>query len=190
MIDAAAQYPALMAYITARSAIKPWYEALRADEAEAFQGGLADVANEMEMAQSDYAAAQKGKGQTGYPYNSAMGEYLGLAINPGNHEPGNGYYMAGRVMNHYRLGVATREADRLIAEGRTLRIVTARSKTDRKPVRFAAFAGPDQIKITGNEVTISNGKRRGRLSSNWSVETCLEKLVAALQSGRAFGEAA
>lgn len=174
------RYPALMAYIEDRSGREgaaKWngfYEDKRAAEA----GGFADVVGQLRQAQADY-----GK----YPYNSAMGEFLGLPLRE-NHEPAVGYYMASQIMVYHAYGVAKREAERLIAEGRTLRVVAARSRTTRKPVRFHAFAGPEQIRIEPGHVAISNGKVKGTLSSNWSLETTMERLAAALRTGAAYGE--
>ena len=183
------KYPALMAYIDSRNAIPKWYDTLCADEAAAVRGELADVAADLTRAQADYAAAQA-PGRNTFPYNSAMGEYLGLPINPGNHEPEHGYYMAACVMSHAAFGVAQREASRLIAEGRPLRIVAARAKATRKPLRFHVFAGPEQIKIEGESAVIHNGKVHGRLSANWSTETCMVALALALRTGAAYGESA
>lgn len=176
----AERYPALMAYIASRSAEPKWYDQLRADEAEAFAGGLADVAAQLKQAQADYGA---------YPYNSAMGEFLGLPLRD-NHQPAHGYYMAGKVADHFALGEATREVERLIANLKPLRVVAARSKADGKPCRFHVFGGPNQIKIEGAEIVASNGKVRVRLSSNWSTETAMVKAAAALRSGQPYGEAA
>lgn len=179
----AERYPALMAYIDNRSTRTDmhWTAQLRLDEAEAAKGGLADVAAQLRQAQADYGA---------YPYNSAMGEFLGLPIRPGNNEPPHGYYMAGRVMVHHAMGEAQREAERLIAEGKPLRVVAARSKTTRKPVRFHTFVGPEQIRIEHGSVAIWNGKVKGTLSSNWSTETAMVRLAVALRTGAAWGEAA
>ena len=183
------KYPALMAYIDSRNAIPKWYDTLCADKAAAVRGEVADVATDLTRAQADYAAAQA-PGHSTFPYNSAMGEYLGLPIRPGNHEPEHGYYMACRVMDRAALGVAQREAAALIAAGKPLRVVFARTQGTRKPIRFHTFTGPDQIKVDGGTVALFNGKVRGRLASNWSTETCLVKLVAALQTGAAYGESA
>jgi len=179
-MSAAERYPALMAYIASRSAAAKWYDQMKADEAEAFAGGLADVAAQLKQAQADYGA---------YPYNSAMGEFLGLPLRD-NHEPAHGYYMAGKVADYFALGEATREVERLITHRKPLRVVAARSKADNKPVRFHAFAGPEQIKIEGGDIVASNGKVRVRLSSNWSTETAMVKAAAALRSGQPYGEAA
>jgi hypothetical protein len=183
-------YPALMAYIEARNALETaakWCDQLRLDETEAVNGGFADVASDLTRAQADYAAQQQAKGCDGYPYNRSMGEFLGLPIRA-NDEPPHGYYMASCVMHHFNLGVAQREAARLIAEGRSLKIAIARSKETRKPIRFATFTGAEQIKIQHDTVALNNGKRKGTLRSNWSTETCIQKLVAALQTGNAYGE--
>ena len=175
-----------MAYIAERSEVTDWCRKLREDEREAEAGGLADVVRELDRAKADYAAAQKPKGQSGYPYNSAMGTFLGLPLRD-NHEPPHGYYMAGCVAVAFKSGNATRELKELIAEGRPLRLVTARSKKDRKPVRFAEFRGA-QIQIVGNTIELNNGKRKGRLSSNWSGETCLEAVAKAMRNGGIYGE--
>ncbi len=179
----AERYPALMAYIEDRSASTNdmhWCEQLRLDTAEAERGGLADVAAQLRQARADYGA---------YPYNSAMGKFLGLPIRPGNNEPPHGYYMAGQVMAHYALGEARREAERLIAEGKPLRVVAARCKRTRKPVRFHTFVGPEQVRIEHGAVAIWNGKVKGTLSSSWSVETAMVRLATALRTGVAWGEA-
>lgn len=174
------KYPALMAYIASRSAVKPWYDQLRADEAEAVAGGLGDVAAQLRQAQADYGR---------YPYNSAMGEFLGLPLRDSG-EPAHGYYMANQVMAYHAMGEAQREAERLIAEGRPLRVVAAKSKATGKACRFHVFQGPEQIRVAGGAIMLNNGKRKGTLSSNWGVETAVVKLVAALRSGAAYGEAA
>lgn len=179
--EATQKYPALMAYIETRSALPKWYDQLRSDEAAATSGAFEDVAAEMQQADTDFGS---------YPYNAEMGRFLGLPIRAGNNEPPHGYYMARQVSRHYALGVAQRRAEELIAEGKPLRIVLARAKSTGAPVRFATFAGPEQIILTGGAVTIKNGKRAGKLSSNWSVETCLQKLVLALETGAAYGETA
>lgn len=185
------RYPALMAFIDERRRFhgerKGWYEQLLADEAEAFKGGHADVAAELARAQADYKAQEEAQGRRGFPYNEAMGNFLGLDIKPENHEPEPGYYMAGETMHHHRFGIATREVEALIAEGRTLAVVTARSKRDGKPVRCLRFVGPDQIKVEGGAVKVENGKYRGRLSSNWSVESCLEGVARAMRDGTPYG---
>ena len=179
--EARERYPALLAYIEGRSALGGrWYDQLRADETAALAGQLRDTAEQLAQAQADYGR---------YPYNSAMGEFLGLTLQA-NHEPPRGYYMASCVLSHHRLGEAQREAERLIAEGKELRIVAARSKADRKPTRFFTFKGPEQIKIEGGVAYINNGKRKGALTSNWSVETAIVRVVEALRTGRAYGEAA
>lgn len=179
--EARARYPALMGYIEGRNALGgKWFDQLRADEAAAQAGQLRDVAEQLAQAQTDYGS---------YPYNSAMGEFLGLPLRE-NHEPASGYYMASCVLSHHRLGEAQREAERLIAEGKELRIVAARSKADRKPTRFFTFKGPEQIKIEGGVAYINNGKRKGALTSNWSTETAIVKLATALRTGAPYGETA
>ena len=181
------KYPALMTYIHDRNTVSDWCSRLHDDERLAEVGEFADVAAQMEQARADYKAQQEARGKNGYPYNAAMGEFLGLPIKPTNHEPEHGYYMASGVMNHYRLGVARREVLALVAEGRELKIVTGRAKDTRKPVRFARFCG-EQIRVEGAAVTAANSKRRVRLSSSWSVETCLEAVARALRTGNAYGE--
>lgn len=178
--EARAKYPALMAYIESRSAIPKWYDTLRQDEADARDGKLAEVAQQLAQAQADHGS---------YPYNSAMGEFLGLPLRD-NHEPAHGYYMACGVLSHHRLGEATREAEVLIAMGRPLYIVAARSKATRKPVRLHTFKGVAQIRINGTIAEISNGKRKGTLRSNWSVETAIARLAIALRTGQPYGEPA
>lgn len=191
MTNATTTYPALMAYIMDRNTLGPardWCDRLREDQDIAVAGGFADVAAEMERARADYAAQQAAKGQSGFPYNSAMGEYLGLPLK-GNHEPEHGYYMASCVATSYRLGVAQRAVAAMIQARKPLRLVAARAKTDGKPVRFVTLIGPAQIQIEWNTVVASNGKKRWRLSSNWSTETCLERVAEAMRAGHAYGEA-
>ena len=178
LIESTHKYPALIAYILDRNSLEKssqWCEQLRMDERAAHTGALADVAEQLKQAQADYGS---------YPYNSAMGEFLGLAIK-GNGEPEHGYYMASRVKNHYNLGAAQRRAAELIAEGRSVRIVTARDKQTREPIRFAIFKGSEQIKIEGETVSLMNGKRRATLRSNWSCETAILNLVHCLETGAA-----
>lgn len=188
------KYPGLMAYIHDRNRMPraaDWCDQLHVDEADARKGGFADVASQLRIAQADYAKTSKAAGGSGYPYNRAMGEFLGLPIKDnGDPGAGSGYYMANSVMSHHSLGVARRDAERLIAEGRPLRLVAARTKGTRTPIRFTTFIGPEQIRIEGQSVVVSNGKKRGLLSSNYSVETCLERLVDALRSGNAYGQPA
>jgi hypothetical protein len=136
------------------------------------------VAADLKRAKADY-----GK----YPYNLAMGQFLGLPIREGNNEPPHGYYMACCVESYYALGVARREAERLIAEGRELLIVAARSSKTRRPIRFQRFRGPDQIRIEGNTAVLSNGKVRATLRGNWSTETCMEAIATALRTGAHYG---
>ena len=192
-MNARETYPALMAYIDSRNALPTTArgtDQLRLDEAAAADaGGFADVAAGLERAQADCAAAQA-PGRETYPYDSAMCEWLGLPVNRGTHESTHGYYMASRIRDYAALGTARREAERLIGEGRPLRTVAARAKATGKPVRYRTFVGPDQIKVEGDTVTASNGKVRVRLSSNWSVETCLVRVATALRTGVAYGEAA
>jgi hypothetical protein len=120
------KYPALMAYIKERSSKdeRTAWNMLRSDEAAAVQGDYADVAQELENAQADYAAAQIAKGRSGYPYNSEMDIFLGLPLRS-NHEPPHGYYFASQVMKHFQLGAAKREAESLLANGAHLKIVAA-----------------------------------------------------------------
>ena len=175
----AERYPALMAYIATRSAVRPWHDQLGEDKRAALRGELADVAADLRRAQADY-----GK----YPYNSAMGEFLGLGLRE-NHEPPHGYYMASQVMSYFALGEAEREARALVEQGKTLKLVAARAKATRKPVRFHAFTGPAQIQIGEGCVTLANGKVRATLSGGYSVESVMQNLAAALRTGAAYGEA-
>ena len=179
--EARERYPALLAYIEGRNALGgKWYDQLRADEAAAVAGQMADVATQLAQAQTDYGS---------YPYNSAMGEFLGLPLRE-NHEPASGYYMAGKVLDHHRLGEATREAERMIAERKPLYIVAARCKRTRKPLRLHTFTGPEQVRIMGTVFEVSNGKRKGTFASNWSTETAIVKLATALRTGAPYGETA
>ncbi len=180
----AERYPALIAYILDRSTNYPtpgkWCDKLREDQAEASTGGLADVATQLAQAQADFGR---------YPYNRDMGTFLALPSKPGSDgDPVHGYYMAARVLDAYRLGEATRAAESLIRAGRPLRVAVAKDRKTGKPLRFATFVGPDQIRIDGNRVTLANGKRRGSLASNWSLETAIVKLAAALRTGLPYGE--
>lgn len=129
---------------------------LRADEAAAVEGGHAGVAQDLENAQADYAAAQIAEGKSGYPYNSDMGIFLGLPLRS-NHEPPRGYYFARQVMRHFRLGAAKREVQCLLEGGAHLKIVTARDRATGRPI-----------------------------SSNWSIETALQKLAEALRTGKHY----
>ncbi len=176
LTESTLKYPALMAYILDRNTLATsalWCDQLRLDEQAARSGELSEVAEQMKQAQADYGS---------FPYNSAMGEFLGLAIK-GNGEPAHGYYMANAVKNHYTLGAAQRRAAELIAENRVLRMVTAKDKKTRQPIRFAVFQGPHQIKVQGQTVSLTNGKRRVTLSSNWSCETSIVNLVSHLETG-------
>jgi hypothetical protein len=178
-----------MSYIAERSAGDPkpaiWCDQLRADEVEAYQGGFADVVSDLDRAQTDYKAEQQALGYDGYPYNSAMGEFLGLPIRT-NNEPPVGYYMASTMRGHFRLGRAKREIKDLLAGGAVLRIVSARNKVTRVPVRFHTFL-PSQIQLGSSNVICNNGRWRTTLSSNWSTETCYEKVAEALRTGKHYG---
>jgi hypothetical protein len=180
------KYPALMAYIKERSNKD---ERLRgiccSDETAAVQGNYADVAQELENAQTDYAVFQTAKGGSGYPYNSEMGVFLGLPLRS-NHEPPQGYYFANQVMKHFQLGVAKREVESLLENGAHLKIVAARDKASGRPIRFTTYK-PHQIQIEGNSVVCRNDKRIFRLSSNWSRETALQKVAEALRTGKHYG---
>jgi hypothetical protein len=131
------KYPALMAYIADRSSKdeNTAWNMLREDEAAAVQGDYAEVAQELENAQADYAAAQIAKGESGFPYNSEMGIFLGLPLRS-NHEPPRGYYFACQVMRHFLFGAAKREVEALLAGGTHLKIVAARAKATGRPIRF------------------------------------------------------
>ena len=160
------KYPALMAYIRDRSSgdEKTAWNILRADEAAAVEGSHVEVAQDLENAQADYAAAQIAKGGSGYPYNSEMGIFLGLPLRS-NHEPPRGYYFANQVMKHFRFGAAKREIQSLLANGAPLKIVAARDKASGRPIRFTTYK-PHQIQIEGNSLVCRNDKRSVRLSSN------------------------
>jgi|GEM_PF-3113689 len=180
--EAAARYPALMAYIASRSAIKPWFDQLNADEAAAADGSLSDVAGEMARADSDFAAQEQAQGRRGYPYNRDMGLFLGLPIRE-NGEPPHGYYMARRVRESYAVGIARREAAELIAAGKFVRVAIARDKGG-KALRCAKFEG-DQITLGAAGARLDNGKRILRIG-----DTGLSRLAAALRSGLPYGEGA
>jgi hypothetical protein len=66
-MDPQDKYPALMAYIRDRSSQdeKTAWNMLRADEAAAVQGNYEEVAQDLESAQADYAAAEVAKGGSG-----------------------------------------------------------------------------------------------------------------------------
>jgi hypothetical protein len=179
--------PALMAYIADRSNQdeKIVWNTLRADEAAAVQGNYAEVARELEDAQADYAVAQTAKGRSGYPYNSEMGIFLGLPLRS-NHEPPRGYYFASQVMCHFRLGAAKREIGSLLSNGAHLKVVVARDKATGRPIRFTVYK-PHQIQIEGDSIVCRNDKRLVRLSSNWSIETALQKVAEALRTGKHYG---
>ncbi len=184
------KYPALMAYIENRSAGNPksdvWCGQLRLDEQEAYKGGLSDVVEDLQHAQVDYKAEQAAKGHDGFPYNRAMGIFLGLPIRS-NNEPPVGYYMASCAMHHFRLGKAEREIRFILDSGRSvLRVVAARDKTTGMPVRFHTFQ-PSQVRLEGGNVICSNGRTRVSLSSNWSIETTYEKVAEALRNGCHYG---
>ena len=161
------------------------WNTLRADEAAAVEGGYVEVAQDLENAQTDYAAAQIVKGQNGYPYNSDMGIFLGLPLRS-NHEPPRGYYFASQVMRHFRLGAAKREVQCMLEGGAHLKIVTARDKATGRPIRFTTFKS-HQVHIEGNAIVCRNDKRSVRLSSNWSIEMALQKVAEALRTGKHYG---
>ena len=181
------KYPALMAYIADRSSKdeKTAWNTLREDEAAAVRGDLAEVAQELEKAQADYAAAQIAQGGSGYPYNSDMGIFLGLPLRS-NHEPPRGYYFASQVMRHFLLGAAMREVQSLLEGGAHLKIVAARDKAKWTPIRFTTYK-PHQVHIEGNAIVCRNDKRSIRLSSNWSIETALQNVADALRTGKHYG---
>lgn len=179
----------LMTYIHNRNDLATaaeWCAQLRMDEAAALKGGYADVVCELENAQAAYGEAQRAKGHSDYPYNSAMGVFLGLPLGA-NHEPAHGYYMAVQVAEAYRVGEATRAVAAMIEGNKPLKIVAARDKATRKPIRFHTFTGADQIKIEGNSVVCMNAKRRVRLSSNYSQSQCLVAVRRAMRTGDAYG---
>jgi hypothetical protein len=181
------KYPALMAYIADRSSKdeNTAWNMLRLDEAAAVQGDYAEVAQELENAQADYAASQTAKGGSAYPYNSEMGIFLGLPLRS-NHEPPRGYYFANQLMKHSRFGAAKREVKSLLADGAHLKTVAARDKASGRPIRFTTYK-PHQIQIEGNTIVCRNDKKSVRLSSNWSIETTLQKVAEALRTGKHYG---
>jgi hypothetical protein len=180
------KYPALMAYIADRSSKdeNTAWSMLRSDEAAAVEGSHMEVAQDLENAQADYATAQIAKGRSGYPYNSEMGIFLGLPLRS-NHEPPRGYYFANQVMRHFRLGAAKREVRCLLEGGAHLTIVIARDKATGRPIWFTTFRS-HQVHIEGNTIFCRNDKRSVRLSSNWSIETALQKLAEALRTGKHY----
>ena len=181
------KYPVLMAYIRDRSNQdeKTAWSMLRADEAAAVQGNYEEVAQDLENAQADYAAAEVAKGGSGYPYNSEIGIFLGLPLRS-NHEPPRGYYFASQVMKHFRFGAAEREVQSLLEGGAHLKIVAGRDKATGRPIRFTTYK-PHQIQIEGSSIVCRNDKKRVRLSSNWSIETALQKAAEALRTGKHYG---
>lgn len=176
-----------MAYIRDSSSQdeKTAWNMLRADEAAAVQGNYEEVAQDLESAQADYAAAEVAKGGSGYPYNSEMGIFLGLPLRS-NNEPPRGYYFASQVMKHFRLGVAKRGVQSLLEGGAHLKIVRARDKATGWPIRFTTYK-PHQVHIDGNTIVCRNDKRSIQLSSNWSIETALQKVAEALRTGKHHG---
>jgi hypothetical protein len=184
------KYPALMAYIADRSQddgkASLWCSRLREDEHAAYEGKLADVVADFEKALADYAVSQKAKGLTTYPYNRDMGLFLGLPINPGNSEPPCGYYMARGVLSHFRLGMFSREVKTLLDDGAHLKLVAARDKKTGRPIRFDTFK-PHQVLIEFDKIVCRNDRKQIRLSSNWSIETALEKAAEALRTGKHYG---
>jgi hypothetical protein len=182
LAEATIKYPALMAYVADRNKLAKaddWCRQLRIDEEAARIGAvdLAEVAQQMKQAQADYGA---------YPYNSAMGTFLGLPLKE-NGEPDHGYYMANGVQKHHALGVAQRRASELIEQGGVVRFILARNKKTGEPIHFATFQGQGQIKVEGQTVALNNGKRKVTLSSNYSTETCIVGLVQHLETGEPYG---
>lgn len=180
--EAIRRYPELLNYITNRNTLNTsdnWCNQLWEDQKAAMDSAFTDVARELKQAQTDYGS---------YPYNSAMGEFLSLPMNENNNEPLHGYYMACSIAGYVALGEAARKVDTLITARKPLRIVAARSKTTRKPVRHYTFSGPEQIQNNGTTLTLRNGRIKITLSSNWSIETCMERAAAALETGNAYGE--
>lgn len=183
---AEARYPALMQYIANRSALaegEAWAQ-LRADEKEAVEGKFDEVAAELERVRADYKDQQEGLGKNGYPYNSDMGIFLGLEIRS-NGEPVRGYYFANKLRTLARFAHAKREVEVLLAGGAHLRVIAARDSKTRKPIRFTTFLA-HQIAVEGNTVVCRNDRKSVRLSSNWSVETALERVACALRTGQHY----
>lgn len=182
-------YPALMAYIESRSAGTPgvsWTDQLRLDELKAHNGGFANVAADLESARADYARSQRAKGESAYPYNMAMADFLGLPLREGN-EPPVGYHMALHVASQFRLGNAEREIKQILSNDKTVfRIVAARSVNSGKPIRFYTFR-PHQIHLDGREVVCNNGRVRVTLSSDKSIQTVYERVAEALRNGLHYG---
>jgi len=114
-----------------------------------------------------------------------MGIFLGLPLRS-NHEPPRGYYFASEVMKHFRFGAAKREVQSLLEGGAHLKIVAARAKATGRPIRFTTYK-PHQIQIEGNTIVCGNDKKSVRLSSNWSIETALQKVAEALRTGTHYG---
>jgi hypothetical protein len=177
------RYPALMEYIHSRNQIDrtgAWCKQLHEDEDAATKGDFADVAADLARAETDFKEQEVQQGRRGYPYNADMGKFLGLPLGS-NHEPRHGYYMSRCVASHYRLGVATRAVEAMLQQGKQLVVVTAK-KRDGTPHRCARFSG-DEVLITGGSIEARNGKTRINLTSNWSTETCIERVAMAMQKG-------
>jgi hypothetical protein len=89
-------------------------------------------------------------------------------------------------MRHFRFGAAKREVQSLLEGGAHLKIVAARDKATGRPIRITTYK-PHQIQIEGNMVVCRNDKMCVRLSSNWSIETALQKVAEALRTGKHYG---
>lgn len=187
------RYPALMAYVDEIDNNREgWTTRLLNDQRAAMDGDpvMVAIADDMTRALADFEAQERAAGRRGYPYNRDMTAFLEAKVHVPEHGSSTGHYCAESVRCYARLGRATREAQALIDNGRPLLVVSARNKRTRAPVRCVRFVGPDQIKLTGGAVEARNGKSAVRLSSNWSVETCIEKVVTALKLGLPYGETA
>jgi hypothetical protein len=150
-----------------------------------FKATMQRLPRNLANAQADYVASRIAKGESGFPYNSEMGIFLGLPFRS-NHEPPRGYYFACQVMRHFLFGAAKREVEALLAGGTHLKIVAARDKATGRPIRFTTYK-PHQIQIEGNTIVCRNDKKSVRLSSNWSIETALQKAAEALPTGTHYG---
>ncbi len=89
-------------------------------------------------------------------------------------------------MRHFRFGAAKREVESLLAGGAHLKIVAACDRATGQPIRFMTYK-PHQIQIEGRSIVCRTDKKVVQLSSNWSIETALQKAAEALRTGKHYG---
>jgi hypothetical protein len=80
-------------------------------------------------------------------------------------------------------------ASKAVDKGQTIIIQdahAARDKATGRPIRITTYK-PHQIQIEGNMVVCRNDKMCVRLSSNWSIETALQKVAEAVRTGKRYG---